>query len=720
MHTSFRNAGSRDAVENESNAARETSDPLCTPVEIEAMTTPESQSLQGVAAFSTPIVKLPFRRLWGGIVQSILEIAPNDVWTAEDGGRMRHFDGSVWSEFATPDAVRTTLNRIFFRTSGTGAQIGWAVSAGGQLLRYDSSTKRWSIVATLGDPTSPGTPAILWDIFFVDDTFGWVVGVHLIKYTDDGGSTWKDVVVQTSNGINYNPSLTEVYRIAFVRRGAQFVALAVGEPGLVFRATSISQWTAVFDIKQLAGMPSCFTNGNLSPVEPWDVSFVPGSTPAQSIAFLVGARGNGCGYVLKSIDSGLSWTPETFSSSGNPQTPYTSFQAVFGLTTFSGGGATSAGYGGQILQRDPVSGVWQDVTQKSPGALPVLGSQPFHGASGDGASQVRIAGLFGEVRRNDSAGALGAWNVELGAQQTWRLRDIEFVTPSLGWIVGQFFRIARSTDGGNNWVEQFSTQSASSLAAIALADEDAGVAVGDAGTILWTDTGSAATSQWSAPTSNPASGVRLLDVCFIGLAPSGRAAFWAIGLSSIYRSDDGGQNWHVVNLQGLPASSSFFSTAADGTGRVYLVGQSSSGALAVRVADPLGANPIAENLLVASVAGVLSGVSADATHAYAVGAAGLVMHLDLVSQQFVFDAVPTTVDLSAVSIVPGSNPPNVIAGGSFGVVLHHDLNGWSSPRSSTSEDIQACSFLTVHDGWIVGSGKGTIQTGDSIILRYQL
>ena len=70
------------------------------------------------------------------------------------------------------------------------------------------------------------------------------------------------------------------------------------------------------------------------------------------------------------------------------------------------------------------------------------------------------------------------------------LRDVEFVSPSIGWIVGEGGTILHTTDAGANWVPQVAGTS-NILNAVDFLDENNGWAVGESGTIIHTNDGGA-------------------------------------------------------------------------------------------------------------------------------------------------------------------------------------------------------------------------------------
>lgn len=89
------------------------------------------------------------------------------------------------------------------------------------------------------------------------------------------------------------------------------------------------------------------------------------------------------------------------------------------------------------------------------------------------------------------------------------LRDVYFVSPSVGYVVGSFGAIGKSTNGGIDWVTQDSNQF-QSLNSVHFTSISTGYAVGLVGTIIKTTDGG---NNWIPQTSNTT--VSLNDIYFV-------------------------------------------------------------------------------------------------------------------------------------------------------------------------------------------------------------
>lgn len=119
---------------------------------------------------------------------------------------------------------------------------------------------------------------------------------------------------------------------------------------------------------------------------------------------------------------------------------------------------------------------------------------------------------------------------------TTTIYDIDFVSPSIGWLVGTGGMIVKTTDAGESWFSQ-SSGTTLELYGVDFIDENTGFAVGQSGLILKTTNGG---STWVTQTSGVTNS--LYDVNFVDsqlgliVGSSGR----------ILRTTNGGTNWSTI------------------------------------------------------------------------------------------------------------------------------------------------------------------------------
>lgn len=677
-----------------------------------------------------------FEQVWGGGIQRIFALDSSRAWTAEDGSRIRATKnaGQTWTFQATPDNSRGTLESVFFLLDGV---HGWAVSDDGLVLSTDSAgTAGWTLLTPvpLLDPTAPQNKAKLYDVRFVDQQHGWLAGLHLLKRTSDGGQSWIDVDVRDSAGNPLDMSDVELYALAFISQGGQQIGLATAEPGLILRSTDPlgQRWRVVLDIDDpLSLQPHCNSTDRL---EIWDVAFVPGTPIQAAVAYAVSGLGNGCGYTFSTMDGGQTWQQEPYAPGGFNQ--HVRAFALYGVSAFADGRAIACGYGGMVLVRDPAEAVWRDVTDTR-----VLATQPLTSVSCDPHALTPplawAAGEFGAIRRTRDRGM--TWADQAGTQ-AWRLLAIEFPqalslpSEATGWVAGQQYRIARTTDGGANLVEQRAEAPGSVdfghvLRSIAFADLSNGVALGapsalSGNPVIFFTTAGGDEGSWTRATP-PAGllGIDLPGVCWSGLNASAENEFWAASANGVViHSVDGGATWSEVPLllSGQPLPPRWNALCFTDLGSGLFVGTWADGsAAAVRIENAQAEAPtwvdvspgIAEELLAVS-ADPASGV------AYAVGRQGTIYTLAPLDSAFQPDRaamalVPPGVDLFAVRVVPVGATFQVFVGGQRGLVLRLAVSEWSTPKSQTSLTIIGFSFPNSAFGFAVGG----LQEGTSIILR---
>ncbi len=340
----------------------------------------------------------------------------------------------------------------------------------------------------------------------------------------------------------------------------------------------------------------CFSADHGPWFEPWDVEI--SRHPTDKLAILVGGVGNLCGLIFSSTDDGENWDKEHHEcacqfpgicqictelplynddpNNPNDLTRHQKYKTLYGVGIYDGdNSAFAVGYNGQVVVRNPATGVWGDRSMYSPTIPTTPGSMifPLYGAeAGAGTASTSLgvlSGSGGHLRESIDGGhswtnAQGPAGAFIG--DPYRLGDVFFTTNDDGFQVGQFFRIAVTDDGGFHWTDQLPTPAPMSgnFQAITFAsDGDRGVAVGDPFTpaggrsqpkIRYTTDGGQ--NGWLENVSiipNP-----LLSIADKGLREvewSGGSSFWAVGAGGmILGSADNGQTW----IQYLPVGETDF------------------------------------------------------------------------------------------------------------------------------------------------------------------
>jgi photosystem II stability/assembly factor-like uncharacterized protein len=560
----------------------------------------------------------PFQLRWAGTVRSVFTLNGMEYWTSEDGGRIRHTtdSGQSWSFAAVPEDVKDTLNQVFFLSDGL---HGWAVGQSGWVLQSSDGGVHWThvpaprIAAIV--PQSEGPYEELEAVRFIDASHGWVVGLHGLWFTNDAASTFTSAVLLDPNGVPLTPSAIddmEFYGLDVVLSAGQpppsILGLAVAEPGWVVKSADPggTVWQVVWAIQELCPLTvgplshGCETHVCDTPpvdIDFWDVAI--SRNPSSPLALLGGGIGTQCGIILASTDNGAHWHMEYHEcncpTSGpdchdcsadplynpDPAQPsktyrHKTFFTIYGVAIFGGdNSAIACGYKGQHLFRNPATGVWHDTSSYANDFIDAMTSVvfPLHGAAADpmgvqATGKGLLVGEGGHIRKTTNGGQI------LGAQgwtdsvpgSPWRIHDVYFTGPDVGWEVGQHFRLAQTATGGKTWSESLPKpdfRGAGNLLAITFApDGQRGVTVGESDPrstvgypnkpkILYTSLDGI--GGWLEPNSiSVLPDTHWTSVALRAVAWSGAADFWTAGQNGLILHSLGtdGRTWQQFRPAG--------------------------------------------------------------------------------------------------------------------------------------------------------------------------
>ena len=278
----------------------------------------------------------------------------------------------------------------------------------------------------------------LTDVFFVDNTTGWIVGnQNTILSTTMGGNTWPQAPVNSFDGnfrsvtmINENTGWISGDMNGNSINGNIYISLNGG-------SYPESQRVSNFPLNTVFGLNESlvWSGGEKGQLlysvdggKNWNESVTKIDFSIADIQFLnekegyaVGEKGN----ILKSIDGGLNWELDT-------KFPETDLKSVHFISS-------SIGW---------VSGSWNTILK-------------YNANSEDKWTSMRI--------ENEPAGFV--WN------------DIFFLNEIYGWIVGAGGTVYKTENGGNTWLRE-STGLFSDLNAIHMVNTSTGWVVGEEGVIL--------------------------------------------------------------------------------------------------------------------------------------------------------------------------------------------------------------------------------------------
>lgn len=802
-----------------------------------AHTTPQGGPFGVDCPLSPTVTSDPgtFEHRWAGLVHSAFTLDGEEVWTGEDGGRIRHLEPTTgeWSFQPTPYQVRGTIRRLFFLPNGLD---GWAISSDGFVLGTDDAGETWDALARI--PALEASETYfgmewedLYDLWFDENgDDGWLVSLHGIFFTTNGGVCWEEASLLDQQGDPLDAGWIftesmELYSIdvqvgvtrdvcAGTSDPSDFLALVSGQHGLILRSLDGEIFQIVLDAEDVCAMidpmeDPCLdvpcSSSHQDWFELWSLEI--SNDPSDDLVLVVGGIGVNCGIILASTDAGCTWHREYHECAIDPNLdcathadwdesdpPYRldEFKTLYGVDIFDQDNtAVAAGYNGQHLRREFLDDendtpVWRDRSRfahisdidwdssNRPVIYPLIGAVAHDGQSGSNEMGTAwITGMGGHIRRTDDGGLNWSDDV-LG--EPFRINDLWFKPvsgfPDAGWQAGQFFRLAKSVDGGAIWAQGEPERlwgEGEAFQAVEFAGNGMnGVAVGgpmpgedsndpnQGPRILWTlDFGD---EEWEEPTSLTYDSsteeefhldTRLRDVCWA--KDTANLEFYAVGeFGLVLHTADGGETWEQLqvptSLVSDPHTLQFHGVAASSPNAIVVVGRRGgvARAFSYRYANQVWS--WAELAVPTSSAGtivLLTDVAARGVSIYAVGhrvasddtRTGIVLKVGYPPSpdpplflEFDGPAYPDEVEncealgigvenqvLTSVEITTSND---VWIGGSCGRIWQYVPGEalWFDHKSQTNADVRGMSFTAPDRGYVAANGGA--QTGQ-IVIRYQ-
>jgi photosystem II stability/assembly factor-like uncharacterized protein len=363
----------------------------------------------------------------------------------------------------------------------------WAVGSNGIVRFSDNLGESWQ-------PVFIGTDADLYDIEFYNAYYGWIVGsTGKIFSTTDAGLTWNP---QTSG------SVQTLYDGAFVSKNKGWVCgTSNGTFGTILHTVNGGlDWQ-----EQVSSTPE-----NLRAIE-----FI---TPDKGWA--VGENG----VIVRTLDGGQTWTPQ---ASGT-------LEDLNGIDFANQRSGTIVGNNGVYLQTGDGGETWTKYTHQLSNNLEAVDFRSRHG--------------WGYVVGDDNIFDLSAGNVEaytqgwvLQSNEPEKLSDIEAVSVTEAWTVGNKGTVLRTTDAGNSWLPS-NFNNTDDLYTIEVIGNNIWIG-GDNNTLYKSEDQGL---NWTAQVSHDPD-IRIEKVQFIDESNGYYKAYddnASIGNAySLYKTGDGGQTW---------------------------------------------------------------------------------------------------------------------------------------------------------------------------------
>ena len=439
-----------------------------------------------------------------------------DLWRTEDGWR-------TWERITVPD-----LSGMYGFTAVTflDAAQGWAVSAGGKVLRSRDGGRTWTL--------SHQAAHWLNDIFFLDPLHGWAVGELVVLRTVDGGESW---IEQSCPWIGNKV----VFRDRLHGWAAGTFILVTSDGGETWSVQhSGESLNAIAFADSLRG---CAVGGWGSPPQERVVCFTTdggahwtssvGSPPglrdvaldASGAGFAVGDNGT----VLATSNAGRDWAPDSSAQRNN-------LLAV----CLASDRAWATGWDGTLTEREfPGPGPWMEL---------VPPCNLLHAVAWGDSLHATAVGDWGIVLQSGDGGA--TWGERWVAEDSTmvQLTTVAMAGPDRIWVSGPLTPgVLRSLDAGATW-QAFPLADAAGARALAMGDSLHGWCIplnplsgdrvyhsADGGT-SWQAQVAAGPRYWSA--------VCALDSLHAWVG--GKDTTLAVGV--VLRTADGGAHWAMHEL----------------------------------------------------------------------------------------------------------------------------------------------------------------------------
>lgn len=355
-----------------------------------------------------------------------------------------------------------------------------------------------------------------FDMYFLNPSIGWAVGVSQwfielgeIGYklwfmkTTDGGNNWGQINVETIPALLYNTFFID-----------ELNGYATGSGGRILKTKDGGKhWTTMW--------PATYS---LIDIYCFDTLHVVG----------VGTDH----VIIETTNGGASWFHRDTSL-----LPFGSINSIHFINPDTGMFIQS----GELFRTTDKGQTWQNKGHMRLWDITCYGEKDCWGV-----------GYSGIIVYSSDAGS--SWVNQVSGVGAW-LKDVTFVTPKIGWTVGDG-DILKTTDGGTNWLTQDAQQGGTLLAIIAQDAQRAWVYSAQSNDVKTTNGGLTWDAQgpyWGVYFLNPDTG-------------------WVRDRDTLYRTFDGGRTFEKIGLRGIFYKRSQFTDVNHGwTYGLEIIGSTSDG-----------------------------------------------------------------------------------------------------------------------------------------------
>lgn len=453
--------------------------------------------------------------------------------------------------------LNSGIDKNFMSMSFVNANTGY-VGGARQLLRKTTDAGLTWQNLQLPVQGQWDTAYYVMDINFVTQNIGYVVGFFQLESkiwkTTDGGSSW---VTQGTGGADY---LKKTY---FLNENTGFAYGGPTYSEVIKTTNGGSTWQSVSQESYIA-YSMCFINASTGVYgcsdgrvyrtvdggSTWNFAMCPSSLDITSIHFTNATTGFGFGsgsVYIKTTDAGQTWNEFSIGVG--------SVNQYFDADMTANGNLHAVGtYGAMIRSTNSGSSFISQpfVTEHSITDIEFLNVSTGYAVAGFGE---------GDILKTTDAGE--TWVSQVNSY-TLPLYGIAFTSSETGYLAGSI-NIKKTTNGGTNWVDVYTSNQNEIFGDIFFTNINTGYAVGSYGKLLKTTN---AGSSWNSSTI-PNAGTFLNSIFFV----NDNTGYVVGGESKSLKTTDAGVTWEVMNITSgfLNLNNIFFSDintgyASHGTG----------------------------------------------------------------------------------------------------------------------------------------------------------
>ncbi len=425
--------------------------------------------------------------------------------------------GATWTPNATIPSG--TYYDVF---TGNDTIINVATTSGNVRRSTDGGVS-WSLVST-------GTTFTVYSIQFSDPNNGWVAGsTGKARYTTDAGATWTDV----STGL----PASAFYDIDF-HNSAVYIT---GDVSDIYKTTDMGvTWTPVEFLGPIASQPWTSTYYSTSFLADRFVtvgafgltnSVVGVNTPTAHTYFMKAGTlydvwaESSTGKIIAVGDNGNATTFDQLMYSTN------------GGSTWNIGTTTADAPRPVTVQTAPEEFVpTEDQPVQSTEVIPNTPAI-FRAVDMITPTLGYTVGQFGAVYRTTNGGV--SWDSVVTTIGTVYLYDVDFLDAITGWVVGATGNCWKTTDGGTSWTQQTTTLTGI-IYSISMANATNGWLAGASGTVnVTTDGGTSWTLQTSGMGTSTIYSIDAVDAS---------TGYLSGASGKVSKTTDGGTTWGLLTL----------------------------------------------------------------------------------------------------------------------------------------------------------------------------